>query len=189
MLKRRMRIGVVVAALAVGLVGVSACGRFGDRAAPDAMGEPVAGATTVDATGAEEAVLAAMGFEAAAQVEPGIGPTPDPSAGPGSGKDRANRPHRRPLTVFLHRNVLHGEVVVQTKDGPQTVAVQRGTVTAIDDRSITVKSADGFTATWTFGDPLHVIEHRTTIKPTDVTVGAEVGVAGPKGTARLIAIR
>ena len=62
---------------------------------------------------------------------------------------------------------LHGEAVVKTKDGgTKTVAVQRGEVTAIDGDSVTVKSTDGFTLTWTFGDELRVVERRTTVRPT-----------------------
>ena len=57
---------------------------------------------------------------------------------------------------------------------------------------MTVKSTDGFTLTWTFGDPMQVLEHRTTIQPTDVKTGETVGVAGVQNgsteTARLVVI-
>jgi hypothetical protein len=79
---------------------------------------------------------------------------------------------------------------VQTDDGTRTIAVQRGTVTAIDDDSMTVESTDGFTLTWSFGEKLRVIERRKAVQPDDVDVGTEVGVAGAKdgdtATARLI---
>jgi hypothetical protein len=162
---------MVICAALSGLVVVAGCGQPAERRAVE---------TTVEAAGTEEAALAAMGFDVA-QV------AAEPSAGAGPGRE--GRAHRRPLRVLLHRNVLHGEAVVQTKDGPRTVVVQRGTVTAVDAAKITVKSSDGFTLTWTLGDPLRVVEHRRTIQPSDVTVGAEVGVAGPTGTARLIVIR
>ena len=81
---------------------------------------------------------------------------------------------------------------MQTKDGVKTVDVQRGTVTAIDARTMTVKSTDGFTLTWTLGGDLKVFEHRTAVQPSAVKVGTEVGVAGVKDgtttTARLIVI-
>jgi hypothetical protein len=96
------------------------------------------------------------------------------------------------VRAYLRKNTLHGEIVVQTKEGTRTIAVQRGTVTALDDDSMTVKSTDGFTMTWTFGENLRVIERRTTVQPEDVEVGAEVGVAGAKdgdrATARLVVI-
>jgi len=94
---------------------------------------------------------------------------------------------------MLGAHVEHGEVVVQTKDGDKTVDIQRGVVTAIDDKSVTVKSTDGFTLTWSFGNPLKVVERRTTVQPNAVKAGATVGVAGTKDgtttTARLISIR
>jgi hypothetical protein len=118
--------------------------------------------------------------------------TPQPSA---SGKpDRIFPPgvrHKRLRFAFGQR-MLHGEAVVQTDQGTRTVVVQRGTVTEITSTSMTVKSADGFTLTWTFGDPIHVIEHRTSIQPSAVAVGAQVGVAGTKDgdtpIARLVVI-
>jgi hypothetical protein len=118
--------------------------------------------------------------------------TPQPSV---SGKpDRVLPPgvrHKRLRFAFGQR-MLHGEAVVQTDQGLRTVVVQRGTVTEITSTSLTVKSADGFTLTWTFGDPIHVIEHRTSIQPSAVSVGAQVGVAGTKDgdtpIARLVVI-
>lgn len=82
---------------------------------------------------------------------------------------------------------------MKTRDGgTKTVAVPRGEVTAIDDRSMTVKSADGFTVTWTFGEKLRVVERRTTVRSTDIKIGTAVGVAGAKdgdrGVARLVVV-
>jgi hypothetical protein len=88
--------------------------------------------------------------------------------------------------------MMHGEAVVQTEEGTKTVVVQRGTVTAIDAKSVTVKSTDGFTLVWTFGDPLTVLERRSQVQPSAVAVGTEVGIAGAKSAdsqaARLIVI-
>jgi hypothetical protein len=112
----------------------------------------------------EGQALAAVGFQEADIA------TPSPSS-------KANP---KPKRKWLRRNTLHGEVVVQTKDGTRTVLVQRGDVTAINDTTMTVKSTDGFSQTWTFGDKLRVVERRATIQPEDVKVGDEVGVAGTK---------
>ncbi|QOC94433.1 hypothetical protein [Micromonospora craniellae] len=73
------------------------------------------------------------------------------------------------------------------------MAVQRGVVTAVDGGGgMTVKSADGFTLNWTFGDGLRVVERGRTIPSSDVEVGTELGVAGAKAgdstTARLIVV-
>jgi hypothetical protein len=98
-----------------------------------------------------------------------------------------------PVKGILRKGVLHGEATLTMKDGTvRVIAAQRGTVTAIDDKSVTVKSSDGFTQTWTFGSPLTVIEHRSTIAPSAIKVGTEVGVAGPENgttlTARLVVV-
>jgi hypothetical protein len=160
-----------IALAAIALVGLSACGT--QTSAEEADTIEVSADLPVEAQ-----ALAAMGFDAA------LVPAEAPSG-------RPDRPVR--ARVLLRRNVLHGEAVVQTKDGQKTVAVQRGEVTAINDKSVTVRSADGFTQTWTFGNPLHVLERRTTVQPSAVKVGDEVGVAGAKEAgsyvARLIAKR
>jgi hypothetical protein len=174
----RTRITVVVG-LAVAVLGLAACGSKDDAAAAS-VGSP------------EAQVLAAMGFDMADLAvadQSLIQADPSPSASPaGPGRKKPLRPGK----VRIAKNVLHGEVVVETKDGIKTVAVQRGTVTAIDDKTVTVKSSDGFTQTWTFGTPIRVVEHRTTVQPSAIAVGTQIGLAGVKAgstvTARLIVI-
>ena len=173
----RIRMGLAMATVLVGgagLLGLAACGP----------------ATTDTGLSPEGRALAAMGYEEADLRAAPADPTPSPSASAGA---KANGHRKRALArVMLRRNTLHGEVTVQTKDGVQTVEVQRGAVTAIDDRTMTVKSTDGFSLTWTFGNPVHVVEHRTTVQPSAVVVGTQVGVAGVRSgntfTARLIVI-
>jgi hypothetical protein len=57
---------------------------------------------------------------------------------------------------------------------------------------MTVKSADGFSMTWTFDEKLRVVERRTTVQSSDIKVGTTVGVAGAKdgdnGVARLVVV-
>ena len=48
----------------------------------------------------------------------------------------------------LGGNVVHGQYTVKNGTTYQTVTVQTGQVTAVDGKSITVKSADGFTQTY-----------------------------------------
>jgi hypothetical protein len=85
----------------------------------------------------------------------------------------------------LRKNTLHGEMTVQRKDGVRTIVVQRGTVTAVDGRTVTVKSSDGFALTWTLGEPIRVVRDKKPADLSAVQAGAEVGVAGAKegGTA------
>lgn len=173
---RKLALSIVVFAAAL----LTACG-------------PAAGPALV-AT-AESEALAAMGVEpedlAAAQ------PSAQPSAKAGDkdkhgDKDRTRWEGRRPQKVLLHRNVLHGEAVVQTKEGNVTVVVQRGEVIAISSTSVTVKSTDGFTITWGFHPELRVIERRATIQPSEIKAGAQIALAGPKDgdkpQARLIVL-
>jgi hypothetical protein len=178
----------------VGLLGLTACERPAAPAAGvDAAVDAQADAVLAAAAGLEEQALASLGFapsELAAKppASPGADPGTDPSAGPGRGERGKNR---RPLArALLRGRVLHAEAVVQTDDGTRTLASQRGTITAIDDDSVTVKSTDGFTLTWTFDDELRVIDRRRTVRPTELAEGVEVGVAGVKdgddAVARLI---
>ncbi|SCL15363.1 hypothetical protein GA0070624_0700 [Micromonospora rhizosphaerae] len=189
----------VTALLAAAALGVSGCG-------PAQVAQDTARETAVEvaaAMGADGQALAAMGFDAAdLDVDPVAAPAPSGSAEPGSteagprdrrGERAQEWRNRHRARVLLRRNILHGEVVVQTRDGgTKTVAVQRGEVTAIDGDSMTVKSTDGFTMTWTFGDNLRVIERRSTVQSSDIKVGTTVGVAGAKdgdgGVARLIVV-
>jgi hypothetical protein len=184
----KLRLALATAAIAVAaLTGLAACGQGTDSASADS------GVTTLTP---EQTALTLLGYsndDVTAADNPASDPSPSPSAS-ASAKPKTHHPRVRRLTVrrALARNVEHGEVVIDTKKGAETVDVQRGTVTAITDTSITVKSTDGFTLTWTFGSPLHVIEHRSTIQPKDVAVGAKVGIAGIKQgsttTANLVVI-
>jgi hypothetical protein len=180
----KVRLALATAALgALALIGLTACGP-GD----------VSDSLTPEAS----ALSAALGFspDDVTTVGTGVGdavPAGDPDPAASDAPDRKRPATRAPrLRHALARNVEHGEVVVQTKHGDKTVDVQRGTVTAINATSVTVKSADGFTQTWVFGTPLHVIEHRTSIQASAVAVGANVGVAGVKNgstvTANLLVI-
>ncbi|MGR6322712.1 hypothetical protein Q2K19_11975 [Micromonospora soli] len=185
----------VTALLAAAALGLAGCG-------PAQLAQDSAKETAVEvaaAMGADGQALAAMGFDAAdLDVDPVAAPAPSASTGEQAGPARKGERgqewrNRHRARVLLRKNTLHGEVVVQTKDGgTKTVAVQRGQVTAIDDKSMTVKSTDGFTMTWTFDEKLRVIERRTTVQSSDIKVGTTVGVAGTKdgddGVARLVVV-
>lgn len=180
----RTRIGLVMGTLVLGvagLVGLTAC----DRGGAVASSAEVVSDTAVSA---EAQALTALGFDTT-----GAPIVTDPAPAPSTGASKAPKARLGGIRRLLRKNTLHGEVVVQTKDGTKTIDVQRGTVTAIDDKTVTVKSTDGFTLTWTFGNPINVLEHRTTVQPSAVKVGTEIGVAGTKDgsttTARLIVIR
>jgi hypothetical protein len=150
----------------VGLLGLAGCGQLpGETVQVPAEASP------------ETVALTSMGFETG--LEPAS--APGPSAAPVKG--------RRALRVQLRKNVLHGETVVQTKHGVQTIEVQRGQVTAVTATTVTIKSTDGFTETWTFGDKFVVVQHRAKVAASAIKSGAQIGIAGTKAgdtsTARL----
>ncbi|MBX7269650.1 hypothetical protein KIF24_28985 [Micromonospora sp. Llam7] len=189
---RRGSVTATTALLVAVALGAAGCGvaRPGRDATQETAVEVVA------AMGAEGQALAALGFDPV-ELEPEA-TEPAPGEPPAAeGKTRRERVEelrkRRGARVLLRRNTLHGEAVVQTKDGgTKTVAVQRGEVTAVDGDKMTVKSTDGFTLTWTFSDDLRVIERRRSVASTGIKVGTKLGVAGAKegdaSTARLILV-
>jgi hypothetical protein len=160
----------MAAAGLAGLLSLSACG-----GAPQAA--PAAAAVDVADVADEAQALTAVGFAAE------VAPAPSASAA----KER-----RSGLRKHLRKNTLHGEITVQGKDAVRTIVVQRGTVTAVDTAGVTVKSTDGFTQTWTFGDKLKVVQARKAVEVSAVKTGTEIGVAGAKdgdkSVARLVAI-
>jgi hypothetical protein len=132
----------------------------------------------------EVAALQAVGFDTGLAAAP----APSASAAPKAGKER-----RAAVRRYLRKNTLHGEITVQGKDGVRTIVVQRGTVTAVSASAVSVRSSDGYTLSWTYGDKLRVVQNRSTVATTAIKSGAEVGVAGARTgsatAARLIVIK
>jgi len=168
------------------LLGLTACGA-GPPVNPPAGTAGIADLAFAGGLADEASALRAIGYET------GLADAPAPSA-PATAAAPADRPGmRRPaVRKFLRKNTLHGEMTVRGKDGVRTIVVQRGTVTAADGRTVSVKSADGFALTWTYGDQTRVVHDRGKAELSTVAVGAEIGVAGTRqGTvtaARLIAV-
>jgi hypothetical protein len=173
----RVVLSVVCVAVAA-LLGLAACAAGSSAAAGD-------GAAYSDLSWEAQA-LQSIGFAPndmtlAAQANPSPAPSASPGASSGSraGKGAKLRQLRHRLIRFgFGKRLEHGQATVQTDEGTKTVVVQRGSVTAITATSVTVKSADGYTLTWTFGNPFTVIKDRATIQPSDVAVGTQVGIAG-----------
>jgi hypothetical protein len=124
-----------------------------------------------------------LGLSGCGVTPAAAGPAPSVSA---SAAPKVKHPG---AAKFLRKNTLHGEVTVQGKDGVRTVVVQRGTVTAVDAKSVSVKSSDGFTLTWTFGEKLRVVQDKKKAEPTAIKQGAEIGVVGTATVATLIKIK
>jgi hypothetical protein len=121
-------------------------------------------------------------------------PTPSPSASPStpSQQQKPDRPGKGgfgPRGEFGLGSALHGEFVVQ-KDGGgyQTVATQRGSVTAVSKDSITVKSDDGYSRTYKVDADTLVNSARDGIASinTGSTVNVSAVVADNTATATMI---
>ncbi|MCA1823328.1 MAG: hypothetical protein LC640_03490 [Frankia sp.] len=120
-----------------------------------------------------------------------------PWAAPGQRKDGANkqgarRGARGPVMGFAGRAV-HGEGVVQTRDGFQTWAFQRGTASVVTPTSITVHSPDGFDQTYVVTSATKVRADGKQASMTAIHTGDRVVVVAVKNgatyTARFVATR
>ena len=119
-------------------------------------------------------------------------PTPAPSASPSTGADTAKPGPghggrgRHGFGPMDGGGALHGEFVVKKKGGGyQTVATQRGEVTAVSQESLTLKSADGYSRTYTLTEDTLVNAARDGIDDvkTGNTVSVLAVVADGKATA------
>jgi hypothetical protein len=194
-----MRTPLAARTIALALAGVlalSACSPPSDDAPPPDDARPaldlVAEAETVAALGVESGLSAAAAPDQSAGGKTGAENAAGEKAGGEKAGDRRGR-KAGAIRRLLRGNGLHGEVTVQGRKGVRTIAAQRGTVTAVTATAVTVKSADGFTATWTFGDKLRVRQDRRDAERSAVRAGVEVAVAGTRDgdtrTARLIVLR
>lgn len=115
----------------------------------------VAVAALVGGAGVAYAVTQHPGATQTTSLTTGSTPTPSssptPSAAPTPGKHRGfGFGGFGGFGIGGYGGAVHGQLTVpKSGGGYQTVDVQRGTVTAVSSSSITVKSADGFTATYT----------------------------------------
>ncbi len=146
--------------------------------------------------GTAAAVVATTVAGGVAWASSSADPTPSPSASPSTPSTTPDKPsepgkgggpgHRG---QFGLGGALHGEFVVKKDDGTyQTVATQRGEVTAVSKDSITVKSEDGFSRTYAITEDTLVNAARDGIDDvkTGNTVTVSAVVADGKATASSI---
>jgi hypothetical protein len=145
-------------------------------------------------TVAAVAVTTAAGGVAWATTDLGPAADPTPSASPSATTPgNPNKPDKADKTEGRGRHgmlglggALHGEFVVE-KDGGgyQTMATQRGEVTAVSKESLTVKSEDGYSRTYTLTEDTLVNAARDGIDnvKTGNTVMVTAVVEGDKATA------
>ena len=127
--------------------------------------------------------ILAIGVTAVASADP----SPSPSKSPGASadaevkKDKRDK-HGRPGGRFL-KHALHGEFVVGTPGGETRVEViQRGEITEVDTnaKTLTMKSVDGFTRTYTVTDDTKIRSQGEEEKFTDLKAGERAMVVAEK---------
>jgi hypothetical protein len=141
------------------------------------------------------AVVVTTGAGGVAWATTNADPTPTPSASPSApnSTEPAN-PGKGPGGLGKHgafgfKGALHGEFTVEKEGGGyQTVATQKGEVTAVSKDAITVKSADGYTKEYVVTADTLVNATRDGIASikTGNTVMVSATVADGKATAATI---
>ncbi|GAA2620863.1 hypothetical protein GCM10010411_65940 [Actinomadura fulvescens] len=117
---------------------------------------------------------------AAAKPSPSASPTASSSAAP----DRHKHRHPR-LHAARGMRGVHGEMTVRRDGKFVEMAWQRGEVTARTGTSLTVRSADGVSWTWSTSADTKVRKNRAKAALGDVAGGDQVVVWGDRsGTAR-----
>jgi hypothetical protein len=119
-------------------------------------------------------------------------PTTSPSAPSGSaakaGHGAKAGAHARRV---LMKRALHGEVTVGGKKGTRVLDFQRGSVQSVRSNGITVKSTDGFSATYVVNAETKVRKDGAAAKIADIKNGDTVRVValktGSTDTARVVA--
>ncbi len=119
---------------------------------------------------------------------------PTPAASTSS--DAAPAPEAMPHGHGRHggplSRIVHGEATLTTKDhGYQVVDLQQGIVDSVNSGQLTIRSADGFTATYTTNDSTKIRKDRKSGDISQVLVNDQVTVVATKanGTATATRIR
>jgi hypothetical protein len=120
-----------------------------------------------------------------ASADTSTAPAPPPNSAPAHPKPAPNKRHPGMLA-----RVEHGQFTLNGKKH-RTVDLQRGKVQAISPTSVTVRSADGFTATYTVNGNTKVRKDKSASNIGQVAAGDRVTVIadvnGPTATADRIA--
>jgi len=134
------------------------------------------------------ALIAGTAVLAMAGVGGGIAFAADSTPTPSSPAPAAAQQHK---ARGLVGRVEHGQITVRTKTGDQVLDIQRGQVTSVSATAVTVRSTDGFTATYAVSGTSTVRVQKKTSTIADVHNGDQVAVAalhtGNTDTIRRIA--
>ncbi|MBV9140066.1 MAG: hypothetical protein JO115_03970 [Pseudonocardiales bacterium] len=110
-------------------------------------------------------------------------PTPDDMSDSDGGHGGHGK-HGGPLA-----RIVHGEATVTTDHGYQVLDLQRGVVDSANPGQLTVRSADGFTATYAVGDSTKVRKDRKDSDISQVVANDRVTVVATKAGNTITATR
>jgi hypothetical protein len=79
---------------------------------------------------------------------------------------------------MLIRRTLHGQITIETKSGPKTLAFERGAVQSASGSSLVVRAADGTTWTWALSSATRVIKAWHRVGANTLATGEQVVVLG-----------
>jgi hypothetical protein len=106
-------------------------------------------------------------------------------------RDALRRCH--PLRRIRALGGIHGQFTFETKNGPRTIAYQRGVIGSVTSTGVVVQAKDNTTWTWDLKSDTVVRENGSSARTSALSDGERVFVAGPvaSGTydARVIVIR
>jgi hypothetical protein len=85
---------------------------------------------------------------------------------------------RNPLARLVLVGGAHGTATFETKTGPKTIAVERGTIQSASSSAITVLAKDGTTWTWDLTTSTAVREAGSVVTQDKLSTGEQVLVAG-----------
>jgi hypothetical protein len=120
-----------------------------------------------------------------ASASPTASASPKPTAHPRN-PDQWGPRKRRPHGLLAR--ALHGEVTLAGEEH-RVVAFQRGSVEKVSDTSLTVKSPDGYTATYVVSAETKVRKKADKVTIGDLKVGDRVFVVADKDGSTLKAVR
>jgi hypothetical protein len=122
--------------------------------------------------------------DATPSATPTAGATPNPTATPAKRTDRKADTDRRHRGLL--RRALHGEATLGGKQH-QEVAFQRGLVQTVNETSLTIKSEDGFLATYVLIVETRIRKDGEKASVSDIKPGDRIRVLAIKDGATLTA--
>ncbi len=98
-----------------------------------------------------------------------------------------------PLRRIRALGGIHGQFTFETKNGPRTIAYERGVVESVTSTGVVVQAQDNTTVTWDLKSDTVVRQHGSKASTSALSDGERVFVAGPvvsgSNDARVIVIR